>query len=522
MTDLTQPKSSLPQKGVPGAALLGARRSLLASAAVAALLAGGVTFGTHQASAASRLFSPAETAAARVPAHPATVPGFGDLVAAVKPAVVSVRVKANSPVEAQMPLAGINPFNGTPFEKFFRGAPEFGDQALPQQRNPAPPQFVQGQGSGFFVSADGYVITNNHVVDHAIKVEIVTDDGTTYQAKVVGTDPKTDLALLKVDGRKDFPFVRLARQTPRIGEWVVAMGNPFGLGGTVTAGIVSARGRDIGSGPYDDFIQIDAPVNRGNSGGPTFNLKGEVIGVNTAIYSPSGGSVGIAFDIPAGTVAAIVPQLQEHGHVIRGWLGVQIQRLTKPIADSLGLAAAKGVLVAEPQAGGPAAKAGLKSGDVITMLDGKGLSGPRDLAKRVAALGPGKPVTLGIVRQGHPQDIKLELGRLKETSGRTTIGDNRNQNAVAHLGLTVAPASAVEGAGGKGLVVMSVEPGGRAAELGFQRGDVLLKAGGKALMNPEDLTEALTAARTAGHNSALILLERRKDKLFVAVPAVVG
>ncbi len=258
---------------------------------------------------------------------------------------------------------------------------------MPGQGGRQPRQFVQGQGSGFFISADGYIVTNNHVIDHAVKVEVLTDSGATFDAKVIGSDAKSDLALIKVDGHADFPFVKLANATPKIGEWVVAMGNPFGLGGTVTAGIVSAHGRDIGSGPYDDYIQIDAPVNRGNSGGPTFNLKGEVIGVNTAIYSPSGGSVGIAFDIPASTVASVIPQLQKNGQVSRGWLGVQIQPVTGEIAESLGLKTPAGALVAEPQADSPAAKAGLKSGDVITSVDTVEVKDPRDLARKIAAMG---------------------------------------------------------------------------------------------------------------------------------------
>ena len=209
-------------------------------------------------------------------------------------------------------------------------------------------------------------MTNNHVVDGADKVEVTMDDGKTYTAKVIGTDPRTDLALIKVEGRNDFPFAKLSDSKPRIGDWVLAVGNPFGLGGTVTAGIVSASGRDIGNGPYDDFIQIDAPVNKGNSGGPAFDTNGEVMGVNTAIYSPSGGSVGIAFSIPASTVKSVIAQLKDKGSVSRGWIGVQIQPVTSDIADSLGMKKAEGALVAEPQANGPAAKAGIQSGDVIT------------------------------------------------------------------------------------------------------------------------------------------------------------
>jgi len=387
------------------------KRRLLASGAAVAITAGAFA---SQALSANHLFDPNEAAAARQLTAPVAVPGFSELVAAVKPAVVQVRVKADSgPQMTTLEGNGnLNPFKGTPFEKFFRSLP--GPEVpngMPQFGNGQP---VQGLGSGFFVSADGYIVTNNHVVDHATKVNVVTDDGATYEAKVIGVDPKTDLALIKVDGHQDFPFVKLAAQAPKIGEWVVAMGNPFGLGGTVTAGIVSAEGRDIGSGPYDNYIQIDAPVNRGNSGGPTFNLKGEVIGVNTAIYSPSGGSVGIAFDIPAATVAEVIPELQVHGHVSRGWLGVEIQPMTKDIADSLGLEGSHGALVSEPQQESPAARAGLKSGDVITKLDGRDVKDAHDLATRIAAAGPGKAVDLSVLRDGHEQAMHLTLGMLKD------------------------------------------------------------------------------------------------------------
>src|SRR6187200_2202292 len=250
--------------------------------------------------------------------------GFADVVEKVKPAVVSVRVKVDA--TAQMMSMNdnheVSPMQpGAPLEKFFE---QFGGRGMPKGF-PQGKRAVTGEGSGFFISADGYAVTNNHVVDHAKTVQITMDDGSTYDAKVVGSDPKTDLALIKVDANKSFPFVKFADRDPRVGDWVVAVGNPFGLGGTVTAGIVSARGRDIGSGPYDDYIQIDAPINKGNSGGPAFNTDGEVIGVNTAIFSPSGGSVGIGFDIPAETAKMVVAQLKDKGTVTRGWIGVQVQ-----------------------------------------------------------------------------------------------------------------------------------------------------------------------------------------------------
>ncbi len=257
--------------------------------------------------------------------------GFADIVEKVKPAVISVRVKIERQADSS-DSNGDNPFPpGSPFEKFFK---QFGTPNMPTGK-----EVITGQGSGFFITSDGYAVTNNHVVENADNVQVTTDDGKTYTAKVIGTDPRTDLALIKVDG-DSFPFVKLADTTPRVGDWVLAVGNPFGLGGTVTAGIVSARGRDIGAGPYDDFIQIDAPVNKGNSGGPTFDVDGNVIGVNTAIFSPSGGSVGIAFAIPADTVKGVIAQLRDKGSVTRGWIGVQIQTVTPDIADSMGLEAA--------------------------------------------------------------------------------------------------------------------------------------------------------------------------------------
>lgn len=278
--------------------------------------------------------------------------GFADIVERVKPSVISVKVNIKEKIASNDDGDdSSSPFQpGSPMERFFRrfGGPD-GIPGMKGGRG----RVVQGQGSGFFISADGYAVTNNHVVDGADKVEVTTDDGKTYTAKVIGTDQRTDLALIKVEGGSNFPFAKLADSKPRIGDWVLAVGNPFGLGGTVTAGIVSASGRDIGNGPYDDFIQIDAPVNKGNSGGPAFDTNGEVMGVNTAIYSPSGGSVGIAFSIPANTVKSVVAQLKDKGSVSRGWIGVQIQPVTSDIADSLGMKKAEGALVAEPQANGP-------------------------------------------------------------------------------------------------------------------------------------------------------------------------
>jgi serine protease Do len=359
------------------------------------------------------------------------------------------------------------------------------------------------------------------VVERGKSVEIQTDDNKTYTARVIGSDPKTDLALLKVDGREDFPFVKLADKQPRIGDWVIAVGNPFGLGGTVTAGIVSASGRDIGAGPYDDFIQIDAPVNRGNSGGPAFDASGKVIGVTTAIFSPSGGSVGIGFAIPADTVRTVVNQLKEDGHVTRGWIGVQIQPVTKDIADSLGLKAAEGAIVAEPQPDSPAAKAGIKAGDVILSVNGETVKDARALAKMVAAKKPGSKIELGLMRNGSKQTMAVTLGEFPEDQQMARASrDKRGEfsGETGALGLTLAPASAVAGAGEKGVVVTHVNPDGPAATRGFREGDVILEVSGKAVSNPNEVRKAMEAAREGGKTAVLMRIKSGENTRFVALP----
>jgi len=451
--------------------------------------------------------------------------GFADIVAKVKPAVISVRVKVSG--AADPALLHDNSYDdeqeiptqpGSPLDRFFR---QFGDQ-FGQQFGPHAPQrrqTITGEGSGFFITADGYAVTNNHVVDRAKSVQVTTDDGTVYTAKVVGTDPKTDLALIKVDGNKDFPFVKFAEDAPQVGDWVVAVGNPFGLGGTVTAGIVSARGRDIGAGPYDDYVQIDAPINKGNSGGPAFDVNGNVIGVNTAIFSPSGGSVGIGFDIPADTAKMVVAQLKEKGHVTRGWLGVQIQPVTADIADSLGLKKAAGAMVDEPQSGSPAAKAGIESGDVITAVNGTQVKDARDLARTIGTMVPDSSVKLDIVRKGEPRSITVTLAQVPNEQRASAENDNAQPTrGVPHLGLQVAPASEVSGAGEKGLVVTAIEPDGPAAEQGFQTGNIILEVGGKPVANVSDLRKALSEAKSQGKHQILMRVKMGDATRFVAVP----
>ncbi|HML09001.1 MAG TPA: Do family serine endopeptidase [Xanthobacteraceae bacterium] len=447
--------------------------------------------------------------AQQLPQHPV---GFADIVAQVKPAVISVRVKMERPTNSRFSEDDLPFPPGSPFERFFRrfGMPHNGEGGR---------EVVTGQGSGFFISADGYAVTNNHVVQNADNLQVTTDDGKTYSAKVIGTDSRTDLALIKVEG-KNFPYVKLADNAPRVGDWVLAVGNPFGLGGTVTAGIVSARGRDIGAGPYDDFIQIDAPVNKGNSGGPTFDVDGNVIGVNTAIFSPSGGSVGIAFAIPADTVKSVIAQLRDKGSVSRGWIGVQIQSVTPDIADSMGLKQTTGALVSEPQKDSPAVKAGIVSGDVITSVNDAPVKDARELARKIGTMSPGATVKLGIVHQGQTKTVTLTLGSLpnEKQAANQPNNEDESESDLPKLGLTLAPGSKVSGSGGSGVVVTAVAQGGVAADHGLQVGDVILDVGGKPVATPADVRQSLSEARSAGRRTVLFRVKSSDGTKFVALP----
>jgi serine protease Do len=443
---------------------------------------------------------------------------FADVVDRVKSSVVSVKVKMADATDAESDFQTMPHFPpGSPFDRFFKqfGMPDDQDQGdgpMPRRQH----HMTMAQGSGFFISADGYIVTNNHVVDHATEVTVTTSEGKTLSAKVIGTDPKTDLALLKVNDSGTYPFVKFAPHTPRVGDWVIAVGNPFGLGGTVTAGIVSARGRDIGSGPYDDFIQIDAPVNHGNSGGPTFNTDGDVVGVNTAIFSPSGGSVGIGFAIAGDVVEKVVDQLKSGGGVERGWLGVEIQPVTQDIADSLGLKTASGALVAKENKDAPAAAAGVKVGDVVTAVNGQSVADPRELARRVADLGPKKSAELTIWRNGAQQTVSVTLGTMpNDKEAMNDLGTSKpdaGQASVAKLGLTLER-------GRDGVTITDVDPSSAAADRGLQAGDVILEASGKAVDRPADIVQAFDAARADGRKSVLLRVKSGDNVRFVALPA---
>jgi serine protease Do len=530
MNDRPTELSSLPSYKAPRRSLFSARKFALMASVVAGL--GVAVYGFGPSYGPANIFSSPAHAQVNNEVSKVEKPvGFADIVERVKPSVISVKVNINEKVAKDDNSNNEDsPFQpGSPMERFFRrfGGPD----GLPPGLRGGPRGghgVVTGQGSGFFISADGFAVTNNHVVDGADKVEVTTDDGKIYKAKVIGTDARTDLALIKVEGGENFSFAKLSDGKPRIGDWVLAVGNPFGLGGTVTAGIVSARGRDIGNGPYDDFIQIDAPVNKGNSGGPAFDTSGEVMGVNTAIYSPSGGSVGIAFSIPASTVKNVIAQLKDKGSVSRGWIGVQIQPVTPDIADSLGLKKAEGALVAEPQANGPAAKAGIESGDVITAVNGETVKDARELARTIGGFAPGTAVKLDVLHKGQDKTVNLTLGQLPNALEAKADTDNGDKGGVTRgtdvpkLGLTVAPANSVAGAGKDGVVVTEVDPNSAAADRGFKEGDVILEVAGKSVASATDVRDAINAAHADNKNSVLMRVKSGGTSRFVAVPLAKG
>ncbi len=473
---------------------------------------------------------------------PQQVPSFANVVSAVSPAVVSVRVESRVKPVSDDGSYGFD-FGGRgfdelpddhPLKRFFRefGGPEMrgdrhaergpknGPKAGPREGRLRP----TAQGSGFFISEDGYIVTNNHVVSDGSAFKVVMNDGTEYDAKLVGKDSRTDLAVLKVDAKRKFTYVSFADDSKvRVGDWVVAVGNPFGLGGTVTAGIISAFGRDIGSGPYDDYIQVDAAVNRGNSGGPTFDLQGQVVGINTAIFSPSGGSVGIAFAIPASVAKTVVEDLIKDGSVSRGWLGVQIQPVTQDIADSLGLSEAKGALVVEPQAGSPGEKAGIKKGDVVTALNGEEIASPRELARKVAMLRANSEAEVTIWRDGKSEVKKVTIGALPADEKQASADDNdgdgaetqqpASEKALADLGVTVTPSD-----DGTGLKIASVDPDSDASDKGLKEGETIVTVNNQTVKSAEDVAKVLDAARKDGRTKALFQIQSESGSRFVALP----
>jgi serine protease Do len=461
---------------------------------------------------------------------PQAMPSFADVVEKVSPAVVSVLV--SSRVEPTAANGSQFFFSGPGFDALPDDSPlkqlfkHFQEQEKHQHQHGDHGGKLRptAQGSGFFISEDGYLVTNNHVVKGGGAFSVRMDDGTEYDAKLIGTDPRTDLAVLKVDGKgKKFTYVQWADDSKvRVGDWVVAVGNPFGLGGTVTAGIVSARGRDIGAGPYDDFIQVDAAVNHGNSGGPDFDLNGEVVGINTAIFSPSGGNVGIAFAIPASTAKGVVSELIKDGEVDRGWLGVQIQPVTKDIANSLGLSDEKGALVAEPQDDSPAKAAGIKAGDVIMAVNGKTVDSPKELARQIGGMNPGTSVEVKVWRNGSDKTFDLKLGEMPSpdkvaSADHSDQSDSNTADTLDKFGLTVTPSD-----NGKGLVVTDVDPSSDAADRGIRAGDVIVAVNSKDVTSASDVDQAAADAAKAGRKAILVQVMRDDNSRFVALPVAKG
>ncbi|HHG90292.1 MAG TPA: Do family serine endopeptidase [Devosia sp.] len=487
------------------------RRWLAATSLVAvlALAVAGAGFVSQPVNAQVRVEAPVGAPAS-----------FADLVDAVKPSVVSINVDGRQPIRR---LDGEN-FGfqfpdlprDHPFRRFFD---QFEDRFGQPPGNDRPrTRRFQAAGAGFVISSDGLVVTNNHVVEQAENITVTDDNGEEFVATLIGTDARTDLALLKIEGVSDLPYVEFAEEDVRVGDWVVAVGNPFGLGGTVTAGIVSARGRDISANSYGDFIQIDAAINRGNSGGPAFNLSGQVIGVNTAIFSPTGGNVGIAFAIPAEVVQRVIADLMEDGFVTRGFLGVGIQDVSPDIAASVGLDKARGALVTMPLPNGPAGAAGIKAGDIILKVDGELIDDTLDLTRTVAKIAPGTPVDVVIWRNGESFSLEVILAERVEPSVAAVEEGPGNpvepeQIAPTSVGLTLLPNHE-----GEGVVVAAIEPESIAAAKGFVRGEILLEANGTQLRSQQDFEDAIEAVRASGRASILVKVLRNGNVRFVGLP----
>jgi len=470
------------------------------------------------------------------------LPSFAPLVKKVTPAVVNISVieKAGSVDEGdQTQDQDMGPDQGgpqqgfpqSPFDEFLRrffeqqGQP-FGKQGQPFGNMPQQPHAQRvALGSGFIIDPSGYVVTNNHVVANADKVTVIFQDNSKHPAKVIGRDSKTDLALLKIDAKEPLPYVGWGdSNAAHVGDWVLAVGNPFGLGGTVSTGVISARGRDIHSGPYDDFLQIDASINRGNSGGPTFDLNGQVIGINTAIYSPNGGSVGIGFAIPSSLARPVIEQIKEHGKVERGWLGVQIQEVTPEIAQSLGLAKPEGALVADVTNGGPAAKAGLKQGDVILSFNGHDITKVRDLPLVVAQTPVGQKAKLEVLRNGKQTPLDVAIGPMPENPQQVAQNDDQQGQAenTTAMGVKLAPLNeqlrreAHVPKSVKGVIVTAVADDSPLAALGIQPGDVIQSINQQPVTTPQQAEAKLKEAQT-GKKNALLLINRHGTNEYLAL-----
>jgi serine protease Do len=502
-------------------------------------LLGATALGGLAAQRAYAAPDPALDATTAVQKNFVPLPDFTNLVTKVRPAVVSITVhlkvdqtsddvggddNGGDNGDSQGMAPGMPNIPGFP-----PGFPFGGMQGEPQQ-----PQAIEAKGSGFIIDPSGIVVTNNHVVKDAKDVSVTLSDGDSYPAKIIGTDPKTDLAVIKISAGHPLPYVDLGSSASVMpGEWVVALGNPFGLGGTVTAGIVSALGRDIGDGPYDRFIQIDAPINEGNSGGPLFDQHGQVIGVNTAILTPTGGSVGIGFAIPSDMVKRVVDQLMTGGKVVRGYLGVEAQEITPQMAEAMGLPSVNpnddGALVAAVSPNSPAFRAGLKPGDVITKVNGTPVTNPGDLASDIANVDPGHDTSISFVRNGQNHDISVAVATMPANPD-AAFQQNGSGNGPAAptpghagLGLTLAPLTPDDRsqlnlpAGATGAVIAEVAPNSPADQAGLQAGDLLVGVGAKDITDPDDAVAAIDAAKKSNAPAVALRIVRQGQALFVGV-----
>lgn len=447
---------------------------------------------------------------------------FSPVVKAVAPAVVHIEVTQRASNAAQPTPDQIPPGMREFFEKFF------GDR-LPGGGRRGPQRPRTGLGSGFFIDADGHIVTNNHVIAGADQIVVTMKDGQKLDAKLIGADSRTDLALLKVEGDAPFPFVGWGdSDKAEVGDWIVAVGNPFGLDHTVTTGIVSARGRSIGAGPYDDFLQIDAPINKGNSGGPAFNLSGQVVGVNTAIFSPTGGSVGIGFAIPSNLAKNVIGQLKDGGVVRRGWLGVAIQNVTPDIASSLGLDGPKGAIVSNVTPDGPADDAGLQAGDVILEVNGEAIEEMPELPRVIAAIPPSKTAKIVVWRNGAERTIDVKLGALPDEATLAGADTNAPSADTEALGLTLAPLTDAARKAARvdedvaGVLVTAVDDASPLAAKGVEPGAVILEVGGSAVATPAEAKAAIEKAEQGGKKAVLLLIRQNRADRFVAAPLAQG
>jgi serine protease Do len=485
------------------------RRAALAATLLAGTSLGGYALGHNAWADNPTPVNPPDTQL-----QPHTLPDFTNLVTQVKPAVVSVTNKLQATpasLEDEEQGGGQMPQLPFPFNQMIPN--------MPRQHE----HVAEARGSGFIISADGIVVTNNHVVKSAKTLSVTLDDGTVLPAKVIGTDPRTDIAVLKVSAGHPLPFIQLGNSRDvKPGEWVVAMGNPFGLGGTVTAGIVSAVSRDIGAGPYDQFIQVDAPINQGNSGGPLFTQDGKVIGMNTAILSPTGGSVGIGFAIPSDMIRTVSAELQKDGKVVRGYVGVEAQQIDPGTAQAMHLKANSGALLAGVQPDSPAAEAGLQPGDVVESVNGTKVSNPKELALNVSNIQPGAEAHLGVLHDGQTKDVTVKVGTLPNE--QTASNDNRgSEGHRGQVGLALAPLSPDMREqldvpdGTKGAVVQNVQPGSPAEAAGLQPGDVIVGVGNHAVTSPAEAAKAMRNALSGNDHALALRVIRDGQPMFVGV-----